>query len=766
MKLPSARELRAVGRDIAPLTPSSGRDPRETEGDRLERRLVVTPGPLPTECVTGYLHTLCAANGYPRPSFLLVGLLERSAKNGYRQVTPDLLQSITGISKTAASRVCLTPSKRGSRSTVQLLGQMVHTSELRMDAFRICPLCVAERGRHEAAWHLKMVNWCAKHRIRLLESCSCCGQVLEWNRPRLGECLCGADLTAQRVDAPECSDALARLTEVLGAALYDQPTVCPVPARMSHLGHLTIYGLSRLIFVLVEQLPTTGVPLVQGRLRDSIVTVDQLETVARILDDWPHAFQRHLDERYAAVVQADRFGEAFRKAFYWALQTLDNAGKTTATSEFAFLREQVYRFGAKYLPRERLVRGRRAESPIAFSWATILEAAAEIGMDPRTLAKRVKSGEMPAIEADHRRRNRNLLVDMEWLRRWKVSQYAPVYVRDAAETLGISVALLRAARKAGVYESQYHARTTASFSEEDVSRFSVVLMRLAERYSVDGTPGGITEGDVNLRATKSIERRVDLLRELRGRHPEIWGSGEDPPTCGDSPVEVKVYGHRPVVVGLGERVDGAAKGREFTVLSRWPSALRADGIGEMIGLLIAHGVREKDVLLAAKGEGSISDEVRRELLLLWKSEWLRLDQVECEMLELIPEWVLDRNMGKYLRSFQEQDARKLEQAGELLGVWLPRAGVRVYPAFQFDGRLVKSGVRELLDQLPKDAHGWTQVRWLATPHPDLANRRPIDVAPGDFDAIVQAGRYSCNCFVHPDCQSPPTGWGHRQSVIC
>jgi len=741
MKIPRARKSRAMVQALSPHQSSSGRTSRGSSGDQL-CRLVVTPKPLPTECVTGYLHTLCDANGYPRPSFMLTGLLERSNKNGYRLVTPDLLRSMTGISKAAARRVCLTPSRQGSRSTVQLLGQMVHTSELRMDAFRICPLCVAEGGRHEAAWHLKMVNWCAKHRLRLLESCSCCGHVLEWNRPGLGECQCGADLTTQRVEAPKCSDALARLTEVFEAALYSQPKVCRVPAQMSHLGHLTIYGLSRLIFVLVEQLPTTGTPLVQGRLRDSVVTVDQMETVARILDDWPHAFQHYLTERYAAEVQADLFGDGFRSAFYWALMTLNNVKKTTATSEFAFLREQVYQFGAKYLPRERLVRGSKAQSPIAFSWATLLEAAAEIGMDPRTLAKRVKSGEIPAIEADSRRRNRNLLIDMEWLRRWKVSRYASVHVRDAAETIGISVALLRAARKACIYESQYHARTTAGFTEEDVSRFSAILTKLAKQYSIDGTPGGITDGEANLRSTKSITRRINILRKLQGRHPEIWQPVEDPTTRVDAPVEVEVYGHGPVVVGCGEEVGGGAKDHEFSVLSRWPSPVHANGVGEMVDLLVAQGVGEKDILLATEGKGAISEEVRREFLTHWKSEWRRLEQVEEEMRGLIPEWVWDRNMRKYLRSFQDQDAKKLEQAGELLGVWLPIYGVRVYPLFQFEGLMVKRGLRDLLGLLPKDTHGWTQMRWLAAPRPDLGDRRPIDVAREDLDAVVQTAKFS------------------------
>jgi hypothetical protein len=743
MRTPRVRKLRSkVGKASREEKLQSGIGLRgnETNVDSKGIRLVITPEPHPAECVTGYLHTLCAANGYPRPSFLLIGLLKHSYKNGYRQVTADLLRAMTGISRSAATRICLVPTKRGSRSTVRLLGQEVHTSELRMDVFRICPLCVAERGRHEAAWHLKMVNWCARHRIGLLEACTSCGQVLEWNRPRVGECCCGADLTTQRVDAPKCSDSLARLTEVLGAALYRQPDDHPVPVQMSHLQHLSLYALSRLIFVLIEQLPPTGTPLGQGRTKDRIVTVDQLETVARILDDWPYAFQRHLTERYAAEVQSDLFGDGFRKAFYWALQTLDNATKTTATSEYAFIREQVYQFGSKYLPRERLVRGRRVQSPISCAWGTLLEAAAEIGMDPRTLAKRVKSGDIPAIEADYQRRNRNLLIDMQWLRRWKISRYAPVHVRDAAETIGISVSLLQAARKAGIYESRYHARRTTSFSEEDVELFSNALSRLADRYSVDGTPGGITNGKVSLRTTKSIELRIDLLRKLKGMHPEFWQLEEDVAAEDGGQVEVEVSGHRPVIVGLyTESSDGSGL-PEFSLVPRSADTPRACSAREMVDVLVEHGLKEKDILLAKAGDGAMSEEVRREFLSHWEGEWERLRKVESELQDLLPEWILESNMGRYLKIFQEMDARKLEQAKELLGVWLPVWGVRIYPTFQFDGISVRSELRELLRLLPDDPRGWGQARWLGMPNQHLGERRPLEVAQEDLCAVVQAAQ--------------------------
>lgn len=699
-------------------------------------RLVATPSPLATECVTGYLHTLCSANGYPRPSFLLTGLVQHSRKNGYRQVTPKMLRAMAGLSEAVAGRLCL-DAKVGSRTTVRLLEQEVHTSELRMDTFRICPLCIADQGRHQAAWHLKLVNWCSRHHVRLLEACTACGQRLEWNRPALDQCPCGADLTAQSAPEPDCSSALAALTAVIEAALYQRPELRPVPPPMTHLEHLSIYALSRLVFVLVEQLPSDGPSIVHGRRRDRPLTAGQLEYVAKILDDWPAGFQQFLAEHYTAAVQSDVLGNGFRRAFYWALHTLDNAERTMGTTEFSFLREQVYRFGAQFLPRERLVRGDRVRLPIANAWASVLEAAAEIKMDPRTLIKRIQSGEVPAIEADYRRRNRNLLVDMQWLRRWKISQYAPVHERDAAETAGISVSLLRALRKAGIYESRFHSRRIGGFSEEDVSRFSDFLARLAARYSVDGTPGGITMDGINLRTTKSVERRVELLGDLKRKHPHMWPADDSGDTTTEETVEVQVDGHRPVIV----RCD-CNGGSTTGLVARYPggAGVSAGDAAEMVEKLVAIGLKRKDIAVAGPGDGDrgLSDSAKQDFLTRWDDEWRRLKRIEDELNDAIPGWEDRRRVRKYLWNFEGRDVDKLEAAKELLGVWYPVWGERVYPRFQFDGKHLKERNAELLRLLPEDPKGWRQIRWLCEPNDCLGNRLPIEVAEEDIGAVIEA----------------------------
>lgn len=620
----------AVGETVIEGRGQSASDPSSDAVVPGVQKLVVTPAPLPIECITGYLHTLCEANGYPRPSFMLTGMSTYAHKNGYRHVDPRVLEAMTGMTRATTARLCLAPFKDSSRSTMRLLGCEVHTSELRMDVFRICPVCIADGGRHEAAWHLKLIHWCSKHRIMLLGSCASCGKALEWNRPALGRCRCGADLTIQRVAGPDCTESLGRLIRTLEAALYGNPESHDTPEEMSQLSHLSIYGLSRLVFVLAARVPPSGAPLGQGRSRESVITVGQLESVARILDDWPGAFQTYLEERYASNIQKDPFNEAFRSSLTWAFHTLDNTSGRTAPEDFTFLKDQVLRFGARYLPRERLLRGQKGQKPMSCRWGTILEAAAKVGMDPRTLAKRVKAGDVPSLEADQHRRNRNFLVDMDWLRKWKLSKYAPVHVRDAAEAIGISVSLLRALRMAGIYEPLFQTARLSSYSEEDVNRFAEILGSLAHLYSNDGTVGGIKDDKVNLRTSKSIEARVQLLLSLKGRHPEMWSVADAQSAETTTTVEIEVYGHRPVIVGRClSHASGDEDAKFSAVLRASDPPIAANTIDEMINRLVSQGVQERDISLVTSGEGALDEGVRSNFLSAWKDRWREPSQASA-----------------------------------------------------------------------------------------------------------------------------------------
>lgn len=562
-------------------------------------RLVLTPRPHATECISGYLHRLSEANGYPSPTYI-TRPLKRSGKLIYlRLADPQFISDVAGVDIRVAERLCFRPENIKCRRTMRLLGRQLHVSEARMDIFRVCPLCVAAHGRHEAAWHLKMLEWCPTHRVRLLDRCEVCANDLVWNRPSVGKCGCGADLTIQG-GREECPESLARLLAAVSAALYGDKAT---PQELLHLGSLDLYWICRLVTILcreVEELPSGQ------RDVESTLTHERLSQVADVLDNWPENFRGFLKRRYEQRMLEDRGdGEAFRRVFSWAFSSVGkNLRKRSAM--FDFVREEVLRFGAQYLSRERLTRGDRVRVPVEVRWGSILEAASLAGIDPRTLSNRIKNGEVPHLQTCYQKRNRNVLVDLDWIRRWKVSRYRAVDPREAAEVLEISPSLLKALRAAGIFRAEFRTARPQGYAEEDVETFGLVLRELARLQSTDGSIGGIGDGGRTLRNTKSISERVEMLGALMAKYPGLWDGVVSDAVEGS--VEIEVSGH------LGIEVSRAASGDFLCELSNGYQ-FAATSVQELVQQLYSSGFSAADLSFASTGDHAtdVGEQRRKEI---------------------------------------------------------------------------------------------------------------------------------------------------------
>lgn len=59
---------------------------------------------------------------------------------------------------------------------------------------QLCPACIQENRRAQAAWSICLVTSCPKHGVRLLDRCQC-GRQISWRRPAVDFCGCGLRLT-------------------------------------------------------------------------------------------------------------------------------------------------------------------------------------------------------------------------------------------------------------------------------------------------------------------------------------------------------------------------------------------------------------------------------------------------------------------------------------------------------------------------------------------------------------------------------------------
>lgn len=65
-----------------------------------------------------------------------------------------------------------------------------------------------------------------------------------------------------------------------------------------------------------------------------------------------------------------------------------------------------------------------------------------------------------------------------------------------------------------------------------------------------------------------------------------------------------------------------------------------------------------------------------------------------------------------------------------------------YPVFQFDGRRVCTGLRDVVNVLlPAVETAWTVASWLTTPHPQLDGHRPMEaLREGRTEEVVALAR--------------------------
>lgn len=474
--------------------------------------LVLTPKPDPLECISGYLYRLSKANGYARPSWIIEPYRNGYHSDDYRRITPALMQEIASLTPEESHRVCVRPDRKGDRTKLRLVGIELHASHVDMRLFRICPHCVAEHDRHEAFWHLRMVEWCPIHRVRLLATCGACKKTLRWNRPSIGKCHCGADLTSQ-VLPDRCDERLAELLLVFRRALYGAEHVDANAIReMKHLLHMDLYRLMRMVDVLGDQIARRA----QDRESDRYVVMapaPSLQKVADALAPWSTAFHEFLHLTYDDALSGKRTQSSFRDVLSWAIYPLGKNLKEHA-GQLSFLRDEVLRFGARYWTREQLMRGAKALDcfRLDFRWGSVPDAAEVLGLDPRTLLKHIHEGDVPVKAVGTMRRNRNYKVDLNWARSQRYSASPGVKIRDAAAMLGLSTPVLSMLQACRAYSATLLSRPPNTFATEDIKRFKEDLDRLAMTYSEDGTVGGILIGG----------RRYDMIRSgqerARGLH--------------------------------------------------------------------------------------------------------------------------------------------------------------------------------------------------------------------------------------------------------
>lgn len=287
-------------------------------------QLVVTPKPITNESLLGYLLRVSVANGYDTPWHVLTtaGIGRREAMSADFPIN-KLAPLVNCESKDLCPIAYSFQPKLGVNEYKILahdLGQVPHMRTYRFAKPSFCAACVVEKGFLEAHWDLEGVTVCHIHGTALLTHCPRCGRRINWFRPDLLQCACGAqwhDVTLSQVSVEQ--RALANLvnSKVLGTEMQSCEMV-KLPSK--ELGLLPLSALLGVINVIGKA------------ASDSTDPRKIFEAASSVLAYWPSAYEAFIEK----MIARDGAGilRSFQQSLAKAKIPIDLSG---------FLRQPIFR---------------------------------------------------------------------------------------------------------------------------------------------------------------------------------------------------------------------------------------------------------------------------------------------------------------------------------------------------------------------------------------------------------------------------------------
>ena len=478
--------------------------------------LVRHPLPFPTESLVGYVLRLSQENGYSSPwsVYQMAGLQQNQVRSsGFKF---ERLAKITGRPASVLNKIAFSASSDHPRWS-RLLGHDLVPTDLNLIRPKLCPQCIDEKGFIEAHWHLELMVACPVHHLLLASCCPKCGKRLRWFRPALLECECGGDLL--KCDLPSIPQAEARLLDVIRRKILSQskseenPTSLPLDELMT----INLRSLLALIRTVGKHRMIANNCTEWNNPR-RIVTA-----AAQVMSDWPNNFialLNDLGERLPSNV-----GGGVGKQFAGIYCALFKSKAIRPREDTNFLRVAFLGFARNHWGRgyvdHKLMREARETVPGRFLTQT--EFAAQIGVRQITAARMLKKCTVPSIRIKSGSVEK-ILVDVNAGVVLRTSSGAIYRSREAAKCLGLSVTVLQALRRIGVYEVRHLSPTRQGFHELDVEAFRKKLLALASSPVLPNNRDFITLEAVVKGRHESLDLKVNLLRAMLAKEIPVVGS--------------------------------------------------------------------------------------------------------------------------------------------------------------------------------------------------------------------------------------------------
>ena len=368
--------------------------------------------PQENESLLGFLRRLATLNAYPETSSFLARLNVR-----YGRPLIEELQSVSdqlGIPEKELSR--LAPSAQPATPPLDWQFERGHSDP-------ICPICCEEGRPHHVSWRHALVSACHVHGIRLQDSCPVC---FEHRSPRNGSletCSCGHSISKFPQEHAELHEvAVARL--IAGDA---SGRINGVPGTLA--SELPV-NVGRFVQFLASgfQQNRTGKEGKTATPKTVAETVALLKPVAPLLENWPHGFRGHVEERLAAGDQKLNSAPARLGNWYQRLMSF----KEPAYQPYKVCVAEVIaqNFDGTYSGALSASQPRQ--------WLTAKEAASEIGVSSQRLVEAVSNGQVLGKMANSGLGHRHTVVFVSEVEKIKANRSLFRDGRLVRDRLGVS----------------------------------------------------------------------------------------------------------------------------------------------------------------------------------------------------------------------------------------------------------------------------------------------------------------------------------------
>jgi len=255
--------------------------------------LVRTPLPNSYESLFGYILRVSEENGYLslRDVLRLAEIKADIPKAKFLSVRK--LEKILGFDAGRLDRHSHLSEPENHSSRVKLnhhdLGDRINRYQISMRP-RICPLCIEEDGYVDVFWDLSLALACPRHSIIPLFKCHECNKDIEWTRPGLLVCKCGANYA----EAPLEKAPLApvELMQIIYAKVHDQSILAIKQASKFPLEEFEHVGIGQFLHMLhqISALPSAHYRLKPHAMDYQDYWISIVNYSCNFFSDWPNRF--------------------------------------------------------------------------------------------------------------------------------------------------------------------------------------------------------------------------------------------------------------------------------------------------------------------------------------------------------------------------------------------------------------------------------------------------------------------------------------------